>query len=317
MLTSQDRSQVVESLFNDCKYINPLQIDLSEFDGIDPKALYKNKKALKEFSSRNSELVKDFNFTWIQRLMSTEANLRERMTLFWTNHFVCKESRATYVQQYNHTLRVNALGHFGDFVKAISKEPAMIKYLNSNQNRKSKPNENFARELMELFMLGEGQYTEKDIKESARAFTGYNHNFEGDFLLRRLLHDYGEKTFFGQTGNFDGDDIIDIILEEKQCAIFICTKIYKYFVNPEINLSHINEMVSVFYPNYNIESLMRFVFMSDWFYDSKNIGVKIKSPIDYIVGISKVVPFAFKEKADAIKVQHVLGQTLLKPPNVA
>ncbi len=316
-ISKQSKARIVDDIFKGSKSFTPLQIDLSEFKKIDPRQLIKNPKAIKEFNSKSRERIKTLNFKWVERLMTSDEVLRERMTLFWANHFVCKDNNVVFVHQYNNTLRQYALGNFGDFIKAVSKEPAMIKYLNNKQNRKSKPNENFARELMELFMLGEGNYTEHDIKESARAFTGYNHNFKGDFILRRFQHDYGEKTFLGHTGSFDGDDIIDIILQQKACARFICQKVYRYFVNPKLNKAHIEAMVDVFYPSYNIEQLMRYVFLSDWFYESQNIGVKIKSPIEFIVGLHYVVPYRFKNENDVLKIQRLLGQTLLDPPNVA
>jgi uncharacterized protein (DUF1800 family) len=222
-----------------------------------------------------------------------------------------------HIQQYNNTLRQYALGDFRKFVKAISKEAAMLKYLNGKQNRKHKPNENFARELMELFTLGEGHYTESDIKESARAFTGYNHNFTGEFVFRKFQHDYGFKTFFGKTARFDGDDIIDEILSNKQCARFICDKVYRYFVNPIPNNAHIEAMTNVFFKDYNIEHLMHFVFMADWFYAEENIGSKIKSPIEFLVGIANTVPVSFESERDLLVIQKLLGQMLLHPPNVA
>jgi len=243
--------------------------------------------------------------------------LRERMTLFWANHFSCENKNILYVQRYNNKLRHHALGNFRSFVKAISKEAAMINYLDTKQNRKLKPNENFARELLELFTLGVGHYTEKDIREAARAFTGYNHNFPGYFKFIKKHYDEGEKTFFNETGNFNGNDIIDIILKKPQCARFVCEKIYRYFVNDKIVSSHIDEMVDVFYPLYNIETLMRHVFSASWFYDPINIGAKIKSPVDLLIGIQKIVPIQFSEKFELLKIQRMLGQTLLKPPNVA
>jgi uncharacterized protein (DUF1800 family) len=193
----------------------------------------------------------------------------------------------------------------------------MIKYLNLKQNKRQSPNENFARELMELFTLGNQIYSEEDIKESARAFTGYGHDFFGKFQLRRMQHDYDQKTFFGRTGSFDGDDIIDIILVEKQCAKFICEKIYRYFVNQQLNDSHIDAMMAVFYPSYDIEDLMYFVFMSDWFYDEENIGAKIKSPIELLIGINTVIPMTFTQPLQLLAIQKLLGQILLYPPNVA
>jgi uncharacterized protein (DUF1800 family) len=170
---------------------------------------------------------------------------------------------------------------------------------------------------MELFTLGQGQYSEKDVKESARAFTGYNHDFEGNFILKEFQHDSETKLFFNSIGKYDGDDIIDIILKDKKCAHFISDKIYRYFVNPIPNEIHVNAMADLFYKDYNIEDLMRFVFMSDWFYDDQNIGAKIKSPVEYMVGIANTVPIKFETEHDIIKLQKLLGQTLLDPPNVA
>jgi uncharacterized protein (DUF1800 family) len=311
------RKQVVNSLFDASKSITPLSIDLSYLDKINPRDLKGNPTLIKEINKKNKEKYIALNTAWITHLMNPKELLRERMTLFWANHFVCKDRNPQHIQRYNNVLRENALGNFREFVTAISKQAAMLKYLNGKQNRKSKPNENFARELMELFTIGEGQYSEKDIKESARAFTGYNHDFKGTFKINSYQHDNGQKTFFGETGNFSGDDIIDIILKKKQCALFISTKIYRYFVNPLPNKRHIDAMANVFYKDYNIENLMRFVFMSDWFYDEKNIGAKIKSPIEFLVGMANTIPIKFERDKDLLKIQKLLGQTLLNPPNVA
>ncbi|WP_458628418.1 DUF1800 domain-containing protein [Winogradskyella sp. PC D3.3] len=314
---SKNRQQVVNTLFEDSKSITPIQIDLSFMNGVTLKDIKDNPKFAQELRIKSRKKLANLNNAWINQLISPKELLREKMTLFWANHFVCRENHVVFAQQFNNTLRTHALGDFRTFVKVISKEAAMLKYLNGKQNKKAKPNENFARELMELFTLGEGHYSETDIKESARAFTGYNHDFDGNFILAQRRHDEGLKTFFGKTGHFSGDDIIDIILENKQCAAFISDKIYRYFVNPKPNKQHIQAMAEVFYKDYNIENLMRFVFLSDWFYDEVNIGSKIKSPIEYLVGLTNTVPVTFEKEKDLIKIQKLLGQTLLDPPNVA
>lgn len=314
---SKDRKSIVDKLFTDSKSVTELEIDLSYLDGVNPIDIKNHPSLAKEINEKNRERILDLNYAWIEQLIQPKELLRERMTLFWSNHFVCRDRNPKHAQQYNNTLRAHALGDFRAFVKAISKEAAMLKYLNGKQNRKRKPNENFARELMELFTLGEGHYSEKDIKESARAFTGYNHNFKGDFVFRRFLHDDDFKTFFGKTSRYDGDAIIDKILENKQCAKFISEKVYRYFVNPVPNKTHIEAMANIFYESYNIENLMRFVFMSDWFYDEVNIGAKIKSPIEFLVGIANIVPVTFERKKDLLVIQKLLGQMLLDPPNVA
>ena len=316
-LSKKRKKEIVNNLFADSKSMTALEVDTIEImnildDGL--KMSPENRKKVQKLSKQKSI---DLNIAWIDRLANNDALLREKMTLFWANVFVCEDNNVVYIQQFINTLREHALGDFREFTKAISKEAAMTKYLNTKQNRKQKPNENFARELMELFTLGEGYYTETDIKESAKAFTGYGHNLKGEFVFRKRKHDETEKTFFGKTGNFTGDDIIDIILEHKQCARFICEKIYRYFVNDILNESHINAMVKVFYSNYNIEKLMHYVFMSDWFYSNENLGSKIKSPIEFLVGMKTIVPVEFQNKKQVLFLQKQLGQILLNPPNVA
>lgn len=316
-LINKKRKDVVDFIFSQKSSFQKLIIDFSEIYSLFEKNYRLTEEDKIKIRDFNRIKNKDLNDLWIERLASDENPFLEKMTLFWANVFVCKDPQTLHILQYNNTLRKHALGNFGDFVKAIAREPSMSKYLNNRVNSKSKPNENFARELMELFTLGEGNYSEKDIKEAARAFTGWKYYREGTFKLDRSQHDYGLKTFFGKSGNFDGDDIIDIILEQKQCASFICEKIYKFFVNPRLNKSHLNEMVDIFYKNYDIKSLMRHIFMSDWFYNEENIGSKIKSPIELLVGIKRTVPFEFEKQNELFFVQKVLGQNLLYPPNVA
>ena len=316
-LQSESRTKVVSELFEASRNIEPLTVDTSELKAKIKNIDLKDRKKLRSLIKDSAKKVHELNIAWIYKLGNTSEVLREKMTLFWANHFVCHDKNILHIQQYNNTLRTHSLGNFKDFVIAISKEASMIKYLNTKQNRKRKPNENFARELMELFTLGQDQYSENDIKESARAFTGWNHDFMGNFRFRRRQHDAGEKTFFGKTGNFDGEDIIEIILQQKQCAKYICEKIYQYFVNDAINDSRVSEMTDIFYKEYNIDSLMRFVLLSDWFYDETIIGTKIKSPIEFLVGVHRVVPMEFEKPRELIYLQKLLGQHLLFPPNVA
>ncbi|QHI38732.1 hypothetical protein IMCC3317_41260 [Kordia antarctica] len=317
ILQKESKETIVNELFNASREVKPLAIDISELTAKVKNLNMKDRKKLRSLIKDSTKKVHELNIAWIYKLGNTEQLLREKMTLFWANHFVCQDNNILHIQHYNNTLRKHALGNFKDFVIAISKEASMIKYLNTKQNKKAKPNENFARELMELFTLGRDNYSEKDIKESARAFTGWNHDFMGNFRLRRFQHDTEEKTFFGETGNFDGEDIIDIILKQKQCAKYICEKIYRYFVNDTIDDSRVSEMTTIFFKDYDIENLMRFVLLSDWFYDEKNIGTKIKSPIEFLVGVHRIVPMQFEKPRELIYLQKLLGQHLLFPPNVA
>ena len=321
-IKSNSKSAIVSSIFLNSKNIDLLQLDLSEFNSIKNKNYKVLKReigeiAFQKLKGKSQKKLGELNNVWIDRLSESNSELREKMTLFWANVFVCRDNNIFHIQHYNNTLRKHALGDFRSFVKAIAREASMSKYLNNKQNVKEKPNENFARELMELFTLGIGNYTENDIKESARAFTGWSFKANGEFFLRKLKHDYGEKTFFNKTGPFNGDDIIDIILDQKQCAKFICSKVYTYFINPKIDENKLEEITNLFYQDYNITNLMQHIFISDWFYDEENIGSKIKSPIELLVGIRKIVPVTFDKKNQLNYLQKMMGQFLLYPNNVS
>jgi len=316
-LTHLSRTAVVDALFSASEEYTPLNINLSVFEDFFRRNPNPKFKEFKPLIKETNHLHFELNKAWLERLCNPSEEINERMTLFWANVFVCKDNVVPYVQKYNNTLRKYALGNFKDFIKAVSKEPAMIKYLNTNKNRKDYPNENFGRELMELFTLGAGNYTEKDVREAARAFTGYGFKINGNFQLYSKQHDYGIKNFMGWKANLDGDDIIAIICKQRACAEFICTKLYTYFVNEKPNDVHIAALVDAFYPGYEIKDVMQYMFTTDWFYAEENIGTKIKSPIDLLTSINKVVPYHFTERKEHIYIQRLTGQLLMHPPNVA
>lgn len=269
-------------------------------------------------AKQSREDIKSLNLHWLAVMTNSEAQFREKMGLFWHGHFACRVINIFYQQQLLHIVRTNAFGNFGELLRAVSKSPAMLQFLNNQQNRKQRPNENFAREVMELFTLGRGNYTENDVKEAARAFTGWGFNLQGEFVIRANQHDEGSKTFLGKTGNFNGDDIIDILLDQKQTALFITKKIYRYFVNEKMDGSKVQWLAKRFYQNgYNIKKLMEDIFTSDWFYDEKNIGTKIKSPVELLVGIERLLPMELKNDSARLLFQRALGQVLFYPPNVA
>ena len=200
-LKKKSKKNIVANLFQQTKNYEPISIDLSKYDILVTGNYKKLKKemgaeALRELQKESRNEVKTLNVAWIDRLKKSDAVFLEKMTLFWANVFVCKDQNIWFIQNYNNVLRQHAFGNFGDFVKAIAHEPSMLNYLNNKQNRKKSPNENFARELMELFTLGAGNYTEKDIKESARAFTGWTYKKRAGYYLDKKNHDFGEKTFF-------------------------------------------------------------------------------------------------------------------------
>lgn len=321
----QDKSinEIVNNLFRASQKITDLQIDYGEYAGT-----YKMRKEAKENLTKEEKQkiqkafrqdVVKLNVKWVNKMSNDDAQLREKMTLFWHGHFACKSPIPMFNQNQNNTLRKYALGKFGDLLMAVSKDPAMLQFLNNQQNRKKSPNENFARELMELFTLGRGNYTEDDIKNSARAFTGWGFNEDGEYVFRENQHDAGEKVFFGKKGNFTGEDIIGMILDNKKTAEFITTKIYKFFVNENnIDKQIVKELADNFYNSgYDIEKLMRNIFTSDWFYEEKNIGAKIKSPAELISGMMRVFNVRFENDLPIASMEKTMGQMLLNPPNVA
>ena len=309
--------QVAEQLFRSSAQAVPLDIiagNISYKDFLDKGDALNRKMFLQE--QRQQE--KGLNVYWVQQMSTTNAQLREKMTLFWHSHFACRTQNPWFAQQLNNIQREHALGNFRSLLLAVSKAPAMLQFLNNQQNQKNHPNENFARELMELFTIGRGNYTEHDVKESARAFTGWGFKKDGTFIARLNLHDTGDKTFLGKTGNFAGEDIINMLLEKKETARFICTKLYRYLVNETPDAIHVNSMADVLYKaDYEITPLLRYVFNADWFYADKNIGNLIKAPVEFIVGMNRQFYVEYKNPDVMMQFQRTLGQVLFYPPNVA
>lgn len=279
----------------------------------------KNKEQRKKMQQANRDGIKSLNLAWLREMTDSNQQMREKMSLFWHGHFACRVINVYYQQLLLDEIRKNALGNFGDLLRAVSRSAAMINFLNNQQNRKKHPNENFAREVMELFTLGRGNYTESDVKEAARAFTGWGANIKGEFQFRPFQHDDDGKTILGKTGRFDGDDVIDILLEQKQTARFITTKIWRYFVNEQkVDTEKVNWLADRFYNNqYDISKLMRDIFSASWFYDAANIGSRIKSPVELVTGMQRIMPMTLQNEENLLYVQRALGQVLFFPPNVA
>ena len=293
------------------------------FAGIDEAGRQERRKEMtederKKVQQKNRESVRSLNLNWLDLFVTTDAQLREKMAFFWHGHFACRNLNVFYQQGLLDVIRRNALGSFRDMLHEVSKTAAMLNFLNNQQNRKDHPNENFAREVMELFTLGRGNYTENDIKEAARAFTGWTANAKGEFVFRRFQHDYGSKTVLGKTGNFDGDEVLDILLSQKQTAKYLTQKLYRFFVNDIPDDEKVNRLAERFYQStYDIGRLMEDIFTSDWFYDEKNIGAKIKSPIELLAGIQRMLPMQLENPEALTFLQRALGQMLFYPPNVA
>ncbi len=275
-----------------------------------------NKKELNKMINLYSE---NLNTDWVKQLVNTKAVVREKQTLFWHNHFACRLRNPYLMQELNNVHRQFAFSHFRELLFNVSKHAAMLQFLNNQQNKKQHPNENFARELMELFTLGRGNYTELDVKESARAFTGWSFNkdtFEYEFKEKQ--HDFDKKIFLKREGNFGGEDIINIIMDQKQTAYFLCKKMYAYYVNDVVDEKLVKELADFYYLNqYDTDKLLRKIALSDWFYAPKNRGNKIKSPIDFLVTLNRQFNIEYESNTTLIVIQRGLGQLLFYPPNVA
>lgn len=288
----------------------------TKFSAMQRKELSADEK--KQIRQQSQQDIKSLNLAWLSEMVNSDAQLREKMALFWHGHFASRNLNIFYQQLLLDTIRRGALGNFGDLLREVSKSAAMINFLNNNQNKKDHPNENFAREVMELFTMGRGNYTEQDVREAARAFTGWGANLKGEFQFRKGQHDEGQKTVLGKTGHFDGDDVISLLLEQKQTARYITRKLYRYLVNEKVDEARVEWLAGRFYQsNYDIKELLQDIFNSDWFYDPRNIGSRIKSPVDLLVGIRRLLPMKIANEEVQLVVQRLLGQLLFYPPNVA
>ncbi|RYG35943.1 MAG: DUF1800 domain-containing protein, partial [Chitinophagaceae bacterium] len=281
----------------------------------DQRSSENNRRRLAQKSREN---IKQLNLEWLNQMANSNQQLREKISLFWHGHFAANSGNILHQQLLLDVIRKNALGNFGDLLMAVSKSGSMITYLNNNQNRKNRPNENFARELMELFTLGRGNYTESDVKEAARSFTGWGTNPAGEFVFRKQQHDSGSKSFLGKEGNFNGDDIIRILLEQKQTAIYLTTKIYRFYVNENVDSKRVSQLADVFFNSgYDIAKLLQSIFESDWFYAQENTGNRIKSPVELLVGLRRNLELDIENGQVQLLFQRLLGQLLFYPPNVA
>jgi hypothetical protein len=260
---------------------------------------------------------------WLKRLVVSPRPLQEKLTLFWHGHFatqnsVVQNSYTTYHQ--NQLFREHAAGNFGGLLFGLVHDPVMIRYLDNNTNVKGHANENLAREIMELFAMGVDQgYTEKDIREAARALTGYNFDPQtGQFRFIKSQHDDGPKTIFGKTGNYSGDDLVNLLLEQPTTSRFISKKLFEYFVYDNPSAETVDGMSNVLRRNgYELKPMLKNLFLSEEFYGPKAMGTQIKNPVQLVVGMLR--DLGVKEVTDCGAVDGALramGQELLEPPDV-
>ena len=272
-----------------------------------PVASAEERKAFQQGETRRAAELRGW---WVREMLVTPSPLTERMTLFWHNHFVSSEQKvrdARLMYAQNATLRAQALGNFASLLHAVAKDPAMVIYLDNAQNRKGAANENFAREVMELFTLGQGHYTEQDIKEAARAFTGWGVDRDtGTFAFRPRLHDDGEKTVFGKTA-----------LEWRETAEFIIAKLWKEFVSPEPDRRSVERIAQAFRASkYDLKVALRGLLETNAFWASDNRGTLVKSPVEIVVGALRQLDIAPDDTLPLAFAVAGMGQNLFAPPNV-
>jgi uncharacterized protein (DUF1800 family) len=269
---------------------------------------------------QHGELL-DLRAWWLARMKESSAALLEKMTLFWHGHFATSAQKvkgAYAMWRQNETLRAHALGNFTTLLKAISRDPAMLVYLDLAQSNKDHPNENWSREVMELFTLGIGHYTEQDVRESARAFTGYRIDLQRNaFRFLGRQHDETLKTFLGHTGNFSGDDILDLIVEQPSCAHFIGRKVWRFFVEDEPSSASVETVAQLLHRSgYEMRPVLREIFLSSDFYSDRVRRTQIKSPVQFLVQSCKLLETDLPPALVAENAMRAMGQLLFAPPNV-
>jgi uncharacterized protein (DUF1800 family) len=258
---------------------------------------------------------------WVDEMVATPSPLTERMTLFWHGHFTSGQDKVPYPQTMaaqNALLRRDALGHFGAMLHDVAKDPAMLQYLDGASNRKGRPNENFAREVMELFTLGEGHYTQRDVTEAARALTGWSVDPDTlRFVPRPDWHDPGDKTILGVTGPFDGDGFLDLLLARPETAPFIAGKLWREFVSDTPDPAELTTVAARFRDSgYDIRAALAALWSTDAFWDARNRGVLVKSPVEFVVGTVRTFDVGYGDPAMLVNTVRALGQNLFEPPNV-
>ena len=326
---------------------NSMQIELSSILSTmsppDPPGEWVNEPApqwdaltgeeIQELIGQYREWMWDLRYWWMKGMMRNPINIQEMITLFWHNYFATAQSKVFYPQamyQQNSIFREYGLGNFKELLRQVTFGPAMMIWLDIHQSKDVEPNENFPRELLELFTMGVDNYTKNDIVEAARAFTGYrtdgvetNYSFEeaaGSGWWWDEWHDFDSKTFLGQTGHWNGDDIINIIMEQDATAVHICTRLYKWFVYQNVDETVVNEMANILRNNdYNIATVLYFLFSTEHFYDENFRGADIQNPLTLMQGLIRkcgMEEFDFSI-VSFIHSQEFLGMLPLEPPDVS
>lgn len=323
------RQDAIHLLWRTQSGATPAEVDRATGDGlqatvkrlINPQAESENFRATESVlhqSATASRSIGALKNWWLYRMLHSANPLAERMALFWHNHFATSNAKvrsARHMAAQNQLIRQHALGSFRDLLSAMARDVAMLKWLDSNANRKRQPNENFAREVMELFALGVGNYSEHDIKEAARAFSGW-HVRKEEFWFNKTQHDDGEKSVFGKSGNFGGDDIIQLCLAHPACPRFLARKLLAAFVAPNPDKATTEALAQrIRAHDFDMAKTMSELLQSRAFFDPGARRAIIKSPVDLVVGAYRALGNRAK-LPQSVQLMADLGQDLFEPPTV-
>jgi uncharacterized protein (DUF1800 family) len=315
------REEAVDYVLNQVEPhpVEPPEFVLNPFLKVDLSKLSSNER--KEYDKERNDEILDLRQWWIEKMVSTRSPIQEIMTLFWSNYFTSSSYKPfdpVIAYRQNQIIRNQALGRFDLLLDDVMKDPALLIYLDNHKNIKDSPNENLARELLELYTLGEGNYTEGDIKEVARSLTGWGVVWnDRRFKFDIENHDSGVKKIFGKEGRFTALDVIHILLERKETSEHVIKKMWEYFISQEYSEDDISSMAKRFRENgYDIKLSLRELLLSEKFWEKRNRAVLVKSPIELMVGLYrqegvKKLPYGF-----IVKLTNGMGQSLFAPPNV-
>ncbi len=277
------------------------------------------RKKTSQWRQEERKAIQQLKAWWLERMATTPCPLEEKMALFWHGHFATsaqKVQSSYHTYQLNDVFRMNATGNVKSLCIAVGQSPSMLRYLDNGRSTKKNPNENWARELMELFTMGVGAYSEDDIKNSARAFTGWSADHM-QFQYREQVHDFGPKRFQGREGDFDGWDIIDIIFDQPVTATFICGKLWTYFAYEDPEPEIVEGLAATLREHrYELKPVLRRMLASKAFYSARAQGSQIKSPVHYVIQLAHDLKLDSPPYPSLARATAQLGQDLFYPPNV-
>jgi uncharacterized protein (DUF1800 family) len=289
---------------------------LLTYEQVDDSAVEQQVSAI-QIDRRNVELAR---LSWMTRMLYTQRPLQEKMVLFWHTHFATASSKvraADLMLQQIQLFRDNALGNFETLLQHVTRDAAMLIWLDNNQNRKGRPNENYAREVMELFTVGIGNYTDQDVKEAARAFTGYTADRAGQFVFNPNQHDDDDKTFLGVTRNWDADEVLATLVRHPATARFLTTKLFRFFVHDSPEPATIDRLATTFTASgFDIRAVVRDIFTGPEFLSPQAFRGNVKQPIELVIGSLKALNVQ-NIAPDLPQATRRMGQDLLNPPDVS